>query len=419
MREGILKLEDKENLNQYRLILGMYNVRVCVLNRPAEWERADTTASSGVLPEGFLPAAAPDRQAHVAHQHDRDGARDGRAAAVPADARAADQSDLAVVAASHAAPLPAAHAQGGPGYVRVWVWIRAIVHLLHPRARQMPLTSSASAKLGYHTICTCVTQARSSPARLWSSRARATTTPQSPRSTSPRCTRPSWWPTTSATARSSRRPPSRSSDYSPTSTSRHLSVQLFSLHYTRIHTYVLETLKRVRVGEYVWCAGAYFLKQEGRKGMLPLILEQLLAARKRAKEELARETDPLRRKVLDGRQLALKISANSVYGFTGAQVGKLPCLEISSSVTGLLLVLPSKPCNFYRAYVIAPITVLLYCTFAWFQAMVERWLNKPNASSRSATRLQTGIPRTQRSSTVTQTRSCVSLASRRSSKPWK
>jgi DNA polymerase delta subunit 1 len=38
-------------------------------------------------------------------------------------------------------------------------------------------------------------------------------------------------------------------------------------------------------------------------------------------------------KVLDGRQLALKISANSVYGFTGATVGQLPCLPISSSVT--------------------------------------------------------------------------------------
>lgn len=36
---------------------------------------------------------------------------------------------------------------------------------------------------------------------------------------------------------------------------------------------------------------------------------------------------------MDGRQLALKISANSVYGFTGAQVGQLPCLAISSSVT--------------------------------------------------------------------------------------
>ena len=30
---------------------------------------------------------------------------------------------------------------------------------------------------------------------------------------------------------------------------------------------------------------------------------------------------------------ALKISANSVYGFTGDTVGQLPCLQISSSVT--------------------------------------------------------------------------------------
>lgn len=37
--------------------------------------------------------------------------------------------------------------------------------------------------------------------------------------------------------------------------------------------------------------------------------------------------------VQNGRQLALKISANSVYGFTGAGVGQLPCLPIASSVT--------------------------------------------------------------------------------------
>ena len=43
--------------------------------------------------------------------------------------------------------------------------------------------------------------------------------------------------------------------------------------------------------------------------------------------------DPLTRGVMNGRQLALKISANSVYGFTGATVGQLPCLPISSSVT--------------------------------------------------------------------------------------
>lgn len=68
-------------------------------------------------------------------------------------------------------------------------------------------------------------------------------------------------------------------------------------------------------------------------GLLPEILEDLLAARKRAKADMKKEKDPFRYSVLDGRQLALKISANSVYGFTGATVGQLPCLEISSSTT--------------------------------------------------------------------------------------
>lgn len=79
--------------------------------------------------------------------------------------------------------------------------------------------------------------------------------------------------------------------------------------------------------------GSCFVKADVRKGLLPKILEDLLGARKKAKNDLKNETDPFKRKVLDGRQLALKISANSVYGFTGAQVGKLPCLDISKSVT--------------------------------------------------------------------------------------
>jgi DNA polymerase delta subunit 1 len=80
-------------------------------------------------------------------------------------------------------------------------------------------------------------------------------------------------------------------------------------------------------------SGNLFVKSNIRKGLLPEILESLLSARKKAKSDLKIETDPFKKKVLDGRQLALKISANSVYGFTGAQVGKLPCLEISQSVT--------------------------------------------------------------------------------------
>ena len=67
--------------------------------------------------------------------------------------------------------------------------------------------------------------------------------------------------------------------------------------------------------------GDYFIKQTIKKGLLPMILEELIMARKKARAELAKTTEPFQKAVLDGRQLALKISANSVYGFTGAQVG--------------------------------------------------------------------------------------------------
>ncbi|KXS16767.1 DNA polymerase delta catalytic subunit [Gonapodya prolifera JEL478] len=76
-----------------------------------------------------------------------------------------------------------------------------------------------------------------------------------------------------------------------------------------------------------------FVKPSLRKGLLATVLENLISARKKAKADLKKETDSFKRAVLDGRQLALKISANSVYGFTGATNGKLPCLEISQSTT--------------------------------------------------------------------------------------
>ena len=80
-------------------------------------------------------------------------------------------------------------------------------------------------------------------------------------------------------------------------------------------------------------SGDYFIKREVKQGLLPLILEELLLARKQARRDMDKAVDPIEKAVMNGRQLALKVSANSVYGFTGAQVGMLPCLEISASVT--------------------------------------------------------------------------------------
>jgi DNA polymerase delta subunit 1 len=100
------------------------------------------------------------------------------------------------------------------------------------------------------------------------------------------------------------------------------------------YTTLLRNKENCNPDDYIQTpSGNYFVKNTVRRGILPEILENLLKARKRAKEMMKEEKDPFRYKVLDGRQLALKMSANSVYGFTGAQVGKLPCLEISQSVT--------------------------------------------------------------------------------------
>ena len=79
--------------------------------------------------------------------------------------------------------------------------------------------------------------------------------------------------------------------------------------------------------------GDCFVRPEVRRGLLPAILDDLLSARKRARALIKTTDDPMMRGVLEGRQLALKLSANSVYGFTGATVGKLPCLAISASTT--------------------------------------------------------------------------------------
>jgi DNA polymerase delta subunit 1 len=79
--------------------------------------------------------------------------------------------------------------------------------------------------------------------------------------------------------------------------------------------------------------GHVFVRSDVKKGILPAILEELLTARKRAKKDMKNAPTEFERTVQNGRQMALKVSANSVYGFTGATVGQLPCLPIASSTT--------------------------------------------------------------------------------------
>ncbi len=66
--------------------------------------------------------------------------------------------------------------------------------------------------------------------------------------------------------------------------------------------------------------------------LLPEILAELKKFRKLAKKDMANSSGDMQ-KVYNGKQLAYKISMNSVYGFTGAGKGMLPCVPIAATVT--------------------------------------------------------------------------------------
>lgn len=79
-----------------------------------------------------------------------------------------------------------------------------------------------------------------------------------------------------------------------------------------------------------------FVQEDGNvqgEGLLPHILKHLLSARRKAKKDMNNATDPFVKAVYNGKQLALKVTCNSVYGFCGAGNGMLPCIPIASCTT--------------------------------------------------------------------------------------
>jgi DNA polymerase elongation subunit (family B) len=82
---------------------------------------------------------------------------------------------------------------------------------------------------------------------------------------------------------------------------------------------------------YKTCRFVQFENNE--KAIMPSILQELLAARKATKRQMKNESDPFMANVLDKRQLAIKVTANSLYGQTGAKTSTFYDKDIAASTT--------------------------------------------------------------------------------------
>ena len=105
-----------------------------------------------------------------------------------------------------------------------------------------------------------------------------------------------------------------------------------------------DTIEKIDAGTQTTC---YFMKpeymkskgmfQEGEKemGIIPAVLRHLLDARKRTRGLIKQTDDEFKKKVLDGLQLAYKVTANSVYGQLGAKTSTVYKMSLAACTTSV------------------------------------------------------------------------------------
>ena len=88
-----------------------------------------------------------------------------------------------------------------------------------------------------------------------------------------------------------------------------------------------------------------FAKIGNTLGVIPTILDNLLKERKSIKKLMGKELDPFKYKILDAKQLAVKITANSLYGQLGAKTSPVCKRDIAACTTSTgreMLILAKK-----------------------------------------------------------------------------
>jgi len=99
--------------------------------------------------------------------------------------------------------------------------------------------------------------------------------------------------------------------------------------------------EKIKCG-HITCRFAQF--PDDKRAIMPSILEELLRARKTTRKLIPQQTDEFMKNVLDKRQLAYKITANSLYGQCGSRTSSFrnSVVAASTTATGRLLLTYAK-----------------------------------------------------------------------------
>jgi DNA polymerase elongation subunit (family B) len=91
-------------------------------------------------------------------------------------------------------------------------------------------------------------------------------------------------------------------------------------------------MEKVKVGQKL-CRYAQY--PHGQAAVMPAILQELLAARKATRAQIKTATDDFMKNILDKRQLSIKVTANSLYGQTGAKTSSFYEKDCAASTTAI------------------------------------------------------------------------------------
>ena len=110
----------------------------------------------------------------------------------------------------------------------------------------------------------------------------------------------------------------------------YIDIEYDNFKYLRASGATRSVPKKTKVGKIV-CRWAQL--PNNKKSILPSILEELLKARSDTRKLIKSEKDPFMQNILDKRQLAYKVTANSLYGQCGSRTSSFYEKNVAASTT--------------------------------------------------------------------------------------